>query len=101
MFKGIDFFPHGTKWDVVGKRFWFVGLSWVLAIVAAVLLFTRGLNYGVDFKGGALIEIQSKSGDLDIGHIARQAEQARSRRRAGAVGRQRQRGADPRRPAAG
>jgi preprotein translocase SecF subunit len=66
MFKGIDFFPHGTKWDVVGKRFWFVGLSWVLAIVAAVLLFTRGLNYGVDFKGGALIEIQSKSGDLDI-----------------------------------
>ncbi len=67
MFKGIDFFPHGTKWDVVGKRYWFVGLSWVLAIAAAVLMATQGLNYGVDFKGGALIEIQSKAGDLDIG----------------------------------
>ena len=67
MFKGVDFFPHGTKWDVVGKRFWFVGLSWVLALIAGGLLMTRGLNYGVDFKGGALVEIQSKSGDLDIG----------------------------------
>ena len=50
MFKGVDFFPHGTKWDVVGKRFWFVGLSWVLALIACGLLLTRGLNYGVDFK---------------------------------------------------
>jgi preprotein translocase subunit SecF len=69
MFKGIDFFPHGTKWDVVGKRFWFVGLSWVLALIAGGLLMTRGLNYGVDFKGGALIEIQSKAGDVDIGSL--------------------------------
>jgi len=69
MFKGIDFFPHDTKWDIVGKRFWFIGLSWVLAILSAALLFSRGLNYGVDFKGGALIEIQSKSGDLDIGSL--------------------------------
>ena len=69
MFKGIDFFPHGTKWDVVGKRFWFVGLSWVLALAAAGLMATQGLNYGVDFKGGALIEIQSKAGDIDVGPL--------------------------------
>jgi preprotein translocase subunit SecF len=69
MFKGIDFFPHGTKWDVVGKRYWFVGLSWALAIISALLMMSRGLNYGVDFKGGALIEIQSKAGDLDIGAL--------------------------------
>jgi preprotein translocase subunit SecF len=69
MFKGVDFFPHGTKWDVVGKRYWFVGLSWALAIMAAVLMFTRGFNYGVDFKGGALVEIQAKSGSLDVGTL--------------------------------
>jgi preprotein translocase subunit SecF len=69
VFKGIDFFPHGTKWDVVGKRRWFVGLSWVLAIISAVLLMTRGLNYGVDFKGGALIEVQAKTGTLDVGSL--------------------------------
>jgi preprotein translocase subunit SecF len=67
MFKGIDFFPHGTKWDIVGRRKWFIGLSWLLAILSAVLLMTRGLNYGVDFKGGALVEIQSKAGTIDVG----------------------------------
>ena len=69
MFKGIDFFPHGTKWDVVGKRYWFVGLSWALAIMSALLMMSRGLNYGVDFKGGALIEIQSKAGTIDVGSL--------------------------------
>jgi preprotein translocase subunit SecF len=69
MFKGIDFFPHGTKWDIVGRRFWFIGLSWVLAILSLVLLMTRGLNYGVDFNGGGLIEIQAKSGTIDIGPL--------------------------------
>ena len=69
MFKGVDFFPHGTKWDVIGKRFWFVGLSWVLAVIALGLIATRGFNYGVDFKGGALVEIQAKSGSLDIGSL--------------------------------
>jgi preprotein translocase subunit SecF len=69
VFKGIDFFPHGTKWDVVGKRYWFVGLSWVLALLAAGLMLTRGLNYGVDFKGGALIEIQTKAGTIDVGSL--------------------------------
>ena len=66
MFKGVDFFPHGTKWKIIEKRVLFVGLSWALALIAAVLLFTRGLNYGVDFKGGSLIEVQSKSATVDV-----------------------------------
>ena len=65
MFKGIDFFPHGTKWKIIEKRMIFVGLSWGLALLAAALLMTRGLNYGVDFKGGSLIEVQAKSGTVD------------------------------------
>ncbi len=69
MFKGVDFFPHGTKWDIVGKRRLFVGLSWVLALISIVLLMTKGLNYGVDFKGGALLEIQSTTGSLDISSL--------------------------------
>ena len=48
MFKGVDFFPHGTKWKIIEKRWIFVGLSWALATLSAVLLMTRGLNYGVD-----------------------------------------------------
>ncbi|HWB46960.1 MAG TPA: protein translocase subunit SecF [Hyphomicrobiaceae bacterium] len=66
MFKGIDFFPHDTRWKIIERRYIFIGLSWALAIMSAVLLMTRGLNYGVDFKGGSLIEVQSKVGKLDI-----------------------------------
>jgi preprotein translocase subunit SecF len=65
MFKGVDFFPHNTKWKIIEKRVFFVGMSWALALLSAVLLFTRGLNYGVDFKGGSMIEVQAKSATID------------------------------------
>jgi preprotein translocase SecF subunit len=69
MFKGIDFFPHDTRWKIIERRYIFVGLSWALTVIAAVLLLTRGLNYGVDFKGGSLIELQSKAGPINIGAL--------------------------------
>ena len=69
MFKGVDFFPHDTRWKIIERRYVFIGLSWALAMLAAVLLMTRGLNYGVDFKGGSLIEVQSKAGAIDIGDL--------------------------------
>ncbi len=33
------------------------------------LFFVKGLNYGVDFKGGSLIEVQAKSGTADISAV--------------------------------
>jgi preprotein translocase subunit SecF len=69
LFKGVDFFPHETGWKIIERRYIFIGLSWALAMLAAVLLMTRGLNYGVDFKGGSLIEVQSKAGGIDIGDL--------------------------------
>ena len=32
-----------------------------------MLFFTDGLNFGIDFRGGTLLEVQSKSGTADIG----------------------------------
>jgi preprotein translocase SecF subunit len=72
MFKGVDFFPHGTNWKIIERRNLFVGLSWGLAVLSAILLFTRGLNYGVDFRGGSLIEVQAKSGVLDVASLREQ-----------------------------
>ena len=69
LFKGVDFFPHDTRWKIIERRYIFIGVSWALAMLAAVLLMTRGLNYGVDFKGGSLIEVQSKAGAIDIGDL--------------------------------
>jgi preprotein translocase subunit SecF len=48
-----------ADYDFVGKRRWFYGLS--LAAVAASLLSIaahRGLNYGIDFVGGSLIQVR-------------------------------------------
>jgi preprotein translocase subunit SecF len=44
--------------DFVGKRYFFVALSTAINILAIVLLFTKGLNYGVDFVGGSVAQIE-------------------------------------------
>jgi preprotein translocase subunit SecF len=62
-FKGYDFFPHGTHLNFMRFRdvcFW----GSIAAIVISIGLFlTMGLNYGVDFKGGSMLEVQTKSGE--------------------------------------
>ena len=50
------------------RRYSFVAS--VAAILASiVLVFTLGLNFGIDFRGGTLIEIQNKDGPADIAEI--------------------------------
>lgn len=70
-FKGIDFFPHGTRLNFMRFKsvcFW---ASIIAMALSLALFFTKGLNYGVDFKGGSLIEVQSKSGPADIAAMRR------------------------------
>jgi preprotein translocase subunit SecF len=69
MFKGVDFFPHNTKLPVMELRRYCITISWVAALIAIGFLATKGLNFGIDFKGGALFEVQSKSGDIDIAQL--------------------------------
>src|SRR5947207_327271 len=65
-FKGYDFFPHDLRLPFMRYK----GLCFILSIVGMLLslaLFAAlGLNYGVDFKGGSMLEVQSKSGPADI-----------------------------------
>src|SRR6204780_4750171 len=41
-------------------------VSALMSILAISLYFFHGLNFGIDFKGGTLIEIQTKAGDADL-----------------------------------
>ena len=68
-FKGVDFFPHGMRLPIVANRRYFIGVSWALALLSLALMFTKGLNFGVDFKGGSMIEVRSKTGPVDLGGL--------------------------------
>jgi len=47
-----------SKIDFVGKRHIWIGLSIATILATFVLFFTKGLNYGIDFTGGAEVKVK-------------------------------------------
>ena len=54
----LQLIPPDINLDFVGKRKFFVGLSLLINIASLIMLFTVGLNYGVDFSGGSVVQIR-------------------------------------------
>lgn len=65
-FRGWHFIPEGTQFPFMAYRqicFW-GSLAVMAAAIGAFLAF--GLNYGVDFKGGTMIELRAKQGNANL-----------------------------------
>ena len=61
----MQLFKTAPHFDFMGKRNIALSVSAILIIVSIVSIFTRGLNFGLDFSGGTLIELgYSESVDL-------------------------------------
>jgi SecD/SecF fusion protein len=66
---GLTLIPPGTRIPFMGIRMWTFALSISLSLLSVVLFMTVDMNYGVDFKGGSIIEIRAKDGTADPGDI--------------------------------
>lgn len=53
----MEFIKPGVQWDFMGKRWYFMGLSFTLLVLSAVAFVYPGPKLGTDFKGGTEVEI--------------------------------------------
>jgi len=57
--------------DIVGKRFWFLLISGVLALICIILLVTFGLELGIDFSSGSILTASFEQ-EVDQDHLERE-----------------------------
>jgi preprotein translocase subunit SecF len=68
----LEYLPHlhvippDTAFDFLRFRRISFPASAVLTIIAIFLYFFHGLNFGIDFVGGTLLEVQTKAGPADL-----------------------------------
>ncbi|MDR3598969.1 MAG: protein translocase subunit SecF [Desulfosporosinus sp.] len=51
---------HPLYFNIVKKRYWWFALSLLVIIPGVISLFMHGLNLGIDFKGGTMIDMTFK-----------------------------------------
>ena len=57
--KGLHLIPLDTTADFIGKRMIAFMFSAILMVGSIVLIATNGLNFGIDFTGGTVIEVRT------------------------------------------
>ena len=61
--------PDNVKFGFMKFRRFSYPLSALLSILSVVGFLTLGLNYGIDFAGGTLMELRAKSGQADLAQL--------------------------------
>jgi len=65
----LRIWPEGLNFDFMRYRRFSFPLSATLSVLVCVLFMTVGLNFGIDFKGGTLIELHAKTGHADVAKV--------------------------------
>lgn len=65
----MDFFRHNKVYDFVKYGKYGLALSCILIVGIIILFFVKGVNLGVDFAGGSVIQIQYTNKDAPISQI--------------------------------
>jgi len=68
-FKGITIFPYDTRFPFMRYKGICLVASLIAMVLSVILIATVGFNFGVDFKGGSMIEVQHKSGPVDLASL--------------------------------
>jgi preprotein translocase subunit SecF len=61
--------PDGTTFGFMRFRRIAFPFSAFLSVLTVTLFFTVGMNFGIDFNGGTLIEMQARSGKADVASV--------------------------------
>jgi preprotein translocase subunit SecF len=65
----IRIWPDQTHFDFMRLRRFSFPFSALLSVLTVALFLTVGLNFGIDFRGGTLMELQAKSGRADVAQV--------------------------------
>ena len=66
--------PENTKFGFMRFRRVSYPFSALMSIVSVVLFLTVGMNYGIDFAGGTMIEVRAESGHADLAQLRKATE---------------------------
>ena len=61
--------PENTKFPFMRFRRVSYPFSAVLSLIAVALFVFKGMNFGIDFAGGTVIELRAKSGAAEVGTL--------------------------------
>jgi len=54
----MEIFNQNKTYDFMSKRNLFISISLLFIISSFVLMFTKGFNWGIDFKGGTVVQVR-------------------------------------------